>query len=63
MDTTARKHFNFINEILQKEGYVNTIKPKELRSFQWRKGSNIVNVIMNFSATEIKISYTNEFSI
>jgi hypothetical protein len=63
MDTLALKHFRSINEFLEKEGYVNTIKPRELRSFQWKKGTQVVNVIMNFSATEVKIKYTNELPI
>lgn len=59
MDSQALKHFDLINNFLEKDGYKNTLKAQELRSFEWQKGNNKVVLIMNFSATELKLTYTN----
>jgi hypothetical protein len=58
MDQLALKHFNFINDFLEKEGYINTLKSRELRSFKWEKDKSIVTLIINHSVTEFKLIYS-----
>jgi hypothetical protein len=58
MDLLALKYFELINEFLEKDGYKNTLKARELRSFKWEKDKSIVTLVMNHSVTEFKLTYT-----
>jgi len=58
MDQLALKYFELINSFLENEGYKNTLKSRELRSFKWEKDKSRVTLIMNHSVTEFKLTYS-----